>query len=125
GLLLDVNNVHISCTNHNRNAASYIDAFPIEAVGEIHLAGFARDCDSAGAPLLIDTHGSPVHDDVWSLYARALQRCGPVATLVEWDNDVPDFEILTGETAKAGAVLDSIASRMAGTGMPALAGSLA
>lgn len=105
GLLLDVNNVHVTCTNHNRDARAYIDSFPVEAVGEIHLAGFARDADADGAPLLIDAHGSPVDGDVWELYVRALERCGPVATLIERDNDVPAFDALVAEAAIAGDLL--------------------
>ena len=69
GLLLDVNNAYVSCTNHGRDALAYIDELPLDAVGEIHLAGFARDQDAAGAPLLIDSHGTPVDEAVWSLYA--------------------------------------------------------
>jgi len=110
GLLLDVNNVHVSCTNHNRSASAYIDAFPMEAVGEMHLAGFAEDRDGAGAPLLIDAHGSAVDPTVWRLYERALARSGPVATLIEWDNDVPAFDVLAAEAAKASAVLQAYAA---------------
>ena len=105
GLLLDVNNVHVSCTNHNRIASDYIDAFPVDAVGEIHLAGFAEDRDGAGAPLLIDAHGSPVHSTVWDLYEQALLRSGPAATLIEWDSDVPAFSVLAAEAAKAQSVM--------------------
>src|SRR5262245_57890716 len=75
GLLLDVNNVHISAVNHGYDAAAYIDAFPIQHVGEFHLAGFAEDRDSSGANLLIDDHGRTVNETVWDLYARALTRC--------------------------------------------------
>ena len=108
GLLLDVNNVHVSCTNHNRSAADYIDAFPMEPVGEIHVAGFSQDRDANGDPLLIDSHASTVFPEVWSLYEKAVQRCGPVATLVEWDNDVPGFDVLCAEAAKAENVLRAV-----------------
>ena len=69
GLLLDVNNVHVSAINHGFDAAAYIDAFPMQHVGEFHLAGFAEDRDSEGARLLIDDHGRPVGDTVWELTA--------------------------------------------------------
>jgi uncharacterized protein (UPF0276 family) len=101
GLLLDVNNVVVTCTNHGRDPLAYIDAFPVAAVGEIHLAGYAEDRDSLGARLLIDAHGSPVAPDVWQLYAYTLARTGPVATLIEWDNDVPTLDRLLAEAAAA------------------------
>jgi uncharacterized protein (UPF0276 family) len=101
GLLLDVNNVHVSCTNHGRDALAYIDDLPLDAVGEVHLAGFARDEDAAGAPLLIDSHGSPVDEAVWSLYAHVLARLGSVPTLLERDNDVPPLDKLVREAGRA------------------------
>ncbi len=101
GLLLDVNNVHVTCTNHGHDARAYIDALALSAVGEIHLSGHSRDTDSNGDILLIDSHGSPVADPVWDLYAQVLDRTGPVATLVEWDNDVPAYQILRAEARKA------------------------
>jgi len=105
GLLLDVNNVHVSCTNHGRDALAYLRDLPLECVGEIHLAGFARDQDAAGAPLLIDSHGSPVDDTVWALYAHVIDRLGPVPTLLERDNDVPSLETLLAEAGRAEAVM--------------------
>jgi uncharacterized protein (UPF0276 family) len=105
GLLLDVNNVHVSAVNHGFDAAAYIDEFPIEAVGEIHLAGFAEDRDDEGARLLIDDHGRAVSDTVWDLYRRAIARSRPIPTLIEWDNNVPSFETLAGEVARAQGVL--------------------
>ena len=101
GLLLDVNNVHVSAVNHGFDAAAYIDAFPVQHVGEFHLAGFAEDCDSEGARLLIDDHGRPVSDAVWDLYCRALTRRCMAPTLIEWDNDVPPFDTLACEVARA------------------------
>jgi uncharacterized protein (UPF0276 family) len=94
GLLLDVNNAHVSCVNHGRDALAFIDDLPLHAVAEIHLAGFATDRDAAGASLLIDNHGSPVDEAVWGLYARVMDRIGSMPTLIEWDNDVPALEIL-------------------------------
>lgn len=105
GLLLDVNNVVVTCVNHGRDPYAYIDAFPVHAVGEIHLAGYAEDQDSAGARLLIDAHGSPVEADVWSLYRHTLARAGARPTLIEWDNDVPSLAVLLEETRKADACL--------------------
>jgi len=101
GLLLDVNNVYVSCINHGRDPMAYIDAMPLDTVGQIHLAGFARDQDAAGAPLLIDSHGSPVDDAVWDLYAGVMARLGPIPTLLERDNDVPALATLLAEAQRA------------------------
>lgn len=105
GLLLDVNNVYVSAINHNDDALGYIDAFPVEHVGEIHLAGHAEVEDDAGAPLLIDAHDRPVVDPVWSLYERAIRRTGPVPTLIEWDNDIPAWEVLHAEAQRAERIM--------------------
>ena len=101
GLLLDVNNVYVSCINHQRDPQSYIDALPLHAVGEIHLAGFAEDTDSLGDRLLIDDHGAPIDNAVWLLYEQVLSRIGPMATLIERDNQVPSFNILLAEAEHA------------------------
>ncbi|MFI8481545.1 DUF692 family multinuclear iron-containing protein [Pseudomonas sp. NPDC078700] len=105
GLLLDVNNVYVSCINHNWNPQHYIDSLPLEAVGEIHLAGFAEDQDSLGARLLIDAHGSPIDNAVWSLYSDVLKRTGPLPTLIERDNDIPALAVLLSEARQAEALL--------------------
>jgi len=106
GLILDVNNVVVSATNLGYAPEGYIDAFPMEAVGEIHLAGHAKDCDAAGAPLLIDAHDREVGESVWDLYAAVLRRIGqPVPTLVEWDNDVPAFDVLAAQADRADCVM--------------------
>lgn len=105
GLLFDVNNVQVSATNHAYDAAGYIEAFPVEHVGEIHLGGHDVDEGDDGEPLLIDAHASAVADRVWQLYARALERCGPVPTLIEWDNDVPPWRTLFEEAMRADRVL--------------------
>jgi uncharacterized protein len=107
GLLLDVNNVHVSAINHGFDPIAYIDAFPLANVAEIHLAGFFEAADADGAALLIDAHDSPVRDAVWDLFRCAIDKVGPVPTLIEWDNDVPDWPILVAEAQKAEAVLDS------------------
>jgi uncharacterized protein (UPF0276 family) len=101
GLLLDVNNVYVSCINHNWDALAYINALPLHAVGELHLAGFTEDRDSAGDRLLIDAHGAPVDDAVWRLYAQVLQRLGPTPTLIERDNDIPTLDVLVAEARQA------------------------
>ncbi len=101
GLLLDVNNVYVSCTNHGRDAQAYIDAFPLAATAQIHLAGFAKDVDAAGAPLLIDSHGAPIAEAVWDLYRYTLERSGPLPTLIERDNDIPAFPVLLAEAQQA------------------------
>lgn len=113
GLLLDVNNVHVSCVNHGRDPYQLIDQLPLEHVGEIHLAGFAVDSDALGAPLLIDSHGAAVHEQVWKLYAYALERTGPVATLLERDNDIPTWPVLLHEAQQAQALLDQCAASRA------------
>jgi len=105
GLLLDVNNVHVSAVNHGFVPEDYLDLFPVAHVGEIHLAGYAEDSDGTDR-LLIDAHGTPVADEVWSLYRRALVRRGPVPTLIEWDNNVPAFLTVAAEAARAQDILN-------------------
>ncbi|MEX4009110.1 MNIO family bufferin maturase [Neoaquamicrobium sediminum] len=100
GLLLDVNNVMVSAINHRLDPYDYIRRFPVERVGEIHLAGYDETADEAGERLAIDAHASTVHDDVFALYEFALGRTGPIPTLVEWDNDVPDFPTLSAEAER-------------------------
>ncbi len=109
GLLLDVNNVYVSAVNHHRDARSVIRAMPLAAVHQIHLAGFATDSDADGYPLLIDSHGSPVAQVVWDLYAFALDYLGPVATLIERDNDIPALPVLVAEVQQAEALLRAAA----------------
>jgi uncharacterized protein (UPF0276 family) len=101
GLLLDVNNVEVSAGNHGFSAAAYLDAFPLEHVGEIHLAGYAEAEDDAGHPLRIDAHDSPVRPGVWALYERVIAEIGATPTLIEWDNDVPDWATLHAEARRA------------------------
>ena len=113
GLLLDVNNVFVSCKNHNMDAGAYIDAFPVQHVGEIHLAGHDEREDDAGAPLLIDAHGSPVIDPVWALYEYALARTGPTPTLIERDANVPPLRELLDEAKRANACLARQGRRLA------------
>lgn len=105
GLLLDVNNVFVACTNQATDPMAYVDAFPLDLVGEIHLGGHGEDADDHGAPLLIDNHARAVADPVWALYARVIARGGARPTLIEWDNDVPDWPVLAAEAARASAFL--------------------
>ena len=112
GLLLDVNNVFVSATNHRLDPRDYLASFPLNRVGEIHLSGHAATTDETGATLLIDAHDSPVTDPVWALYEEVIEKIGRVASLVEWDNDVPDWPVLRREAEAAETVLDR-ASRKA------------
>ncbi|WP_299777771.1 DUF692 domain-containing protein [uncultured Roseobacter sp.] len=105
GLLLDVNNVFISATNLGMSAPDYIDAFPLKAVGEIHVGGHDEEVDDHGAPLLIDSHGRPVDDPVWALLDLTLAKSGARPVLVEWDNDVPDWPVLRSEADRAAQAL--------------------
>jgi hypothetical protein len=98
-LLLDVNNVMVSTTNHGASAHAYLDAFPIEAVEQIHLAGYSEE--HGNERLLIDDHGSHVREEVWSLYRHALGRRGAVPSLIEWDNNIPEWSVLLSEAQRA------------------------
>jgi len=106
GLLLDVNNVYVSCTNHERDAQGYINNFPMHHVGEIHLGGHAPDKDDLGNPLLIDAHDRKVEDAVWALYEQTILKTGSKPTLVEWDNDIPTWDVLYKEAERAQSILD-------------------
>ncbi|WP_299207318.1 DUF692 domain-containing protein [uncultured Tateyamaria sp.] len=108
GLLLDVNNVFISATNLGYTPQSYLDAYPLSAVGEIHIGGHDEDEDDHGAPLLIDSHGREAAEPVWALLDHALAGTGPAPVLVEWDNDVPEWPILRAEADRAAAALATI-----------------
>ena len=100
GLLCDVNNVHVTTQNFGLDARAYLAALPAAAVGEIHLAGHALN-DADGHAILIDDHGSPVAEPVWALYELALERFGPVPTLIEWDTDIPPLAVLMDEADRA------------------------
>ena len=110
GLLLDVNNVYVSCRNFDEDPIAYLDALPARAIGEIHLAGHTANA-ADGRTVLIDDHGSPVVGPVWHLYARALERIGQVPTLIEWDTNLPALAVLLGEAAKAGQFLEAARRR--------------
>jgi uncharacterized protein len=106
GLLLDINNVFVSATNHGFAARDYLADFPLEHVGEIHLAGHARQADDEGELLLIDSHDCPVADAVWKLFDTVIGQCGPIPTLVEWDSDLPDWAGLKAEADAAQTIID-------------------
>ena len=105
GLLLDVNNVFVSAINLNTSPQAYIDAFPLHAVGEMHLGGHDEDQDEACASLLIDSHGKAVVDPVWALLDYTLAKSGPKPLLIEWDNDVPEWDVLSAEIVRADGAL--------------------
>ena len=109
GLLCDVNNIYVSAWNVGFDAGSYLDALPVQEIGEIHLAGHAAN-DADGRTILIDDHGSPVTAPVWKLYQRALERFGSVPTLIEWDTDLPELSVLLGEASEADRMLQAFAS---------------
>jgi uncharacterized protein (UPF0276 family) len=98
GLLLDVNNVYVSAFNHGFDAHTYIDSIPADRVVQYHLAGHTH----AGTHI-IDTHSDHALPEVWDLYARSVARTGLVATLYEWDEDIPEFDVLLAEARKAAA----------------------
>ncbi|HEX7640268.1 MAG TPA: DUF692 domain-containing protein, partial [Burkholderiaceae bacterium] len=100
GVLLDVNNLHVNAANFGFDPFERLAELPREVVGQMHLAGFTAvdDC-------LVDTHGSPVAEAVWTLYEAALRRFGPVPTLIEWDTDLPSLDVLLAEAGAAGAAM--------------------
>jgi hypothetical protein len=104
GILLDVNNIYVNSVNHGFDASRYLASVPRELVQELHLAGFDR-----GEHCLIDTHGRPVAEPVWALYREALERFGPVPTLIEWDTELPALAVLVGEAQRARALMEEVA----------------
>lgn len=104
GILLDVNNVFVSAHNHGFDPERYLAAIPPERVFQIHLAGHCEE-----GPLLIDTHDHPVRDEVWTLFESAVRRLGPVTTLIEWDDHIPEFAVLAAEAARAREILARVA----------------
>lgn len=107
-LLLDLNNLHLSCVNHQRDADATLRALASCPVGEIHLAGFSTATDDTGGPLLLDSHDRPVAAEVWQLYRQALALLGPVATLLERDHEIPPFDLLFAESQQAERLLHSL-----------------
>lgn len=105
-ILCDVNNIYVSAQNHGWDALAYLRELPANAIGEIHLAGHATRILDDGLVLRIDDHGSRVAPSVWSLYSEALELFGPTPTLIEWDTDVPAFDLLREEAATAQKLLE-------------------
>jgi uncharacterized protein (UPF0276 family) len=105
GLLLDVNNVYISAINQARDPVAYLRDFPLPAVGEIHLGGHEADMGDYDAPLLIDSHSCAIAPPVWDLYTQLISMAGARATLIEWDNNVPEWPVLQAQAAMAEAIL--------------------
>lgn len=103
GLLLDVNNVVVSSINHEFDAVEYLRGLPLEATGEIHLAGHELKTDRAGRPLAIDTHDGPVQERTWQLFEQAIRATGPVAVLIEWDSRLPEWPVLVDQSRLAAA----------------------
>jgi uncharacterized protein (UPF0276 family) len=100
GILLDVNNIYVSSQNHNFDPHVYVNSVPAERVAQIHIAGHSKF-----EKYILDTHDHPVLDPVWGLYARAIERCGPTATLLEWDDSIPSFDEVHAEALKANRFL--------------------
>ena len=107
GLLFDINNLFVSAQNMDWDAITYLNRFPLAAVGEIHLGGHHEDVDDAGNSILIDTHSALVAQPVWALYQRVIEAVGPLPTLIEWDTDVPDWAILYRDVRRAADIMDS------------------
>jgi uncharacterized protein (UPF0276 family) len=105
GLLLDVNNLYVNACNHGFDPEVFLAAMPVERIQEIHLAGFTVNAFSDGGQILIDTHSRPVCEEVWALYRKAVQRLGPVPTLIEWDNELPLLPVLLAEANRADTIL--------------------
>jgi uncharacterized protein len=108
GILLDVNNIYVSARNHGFSAAEYIAGVPTERVAQFHLAGHS----DKGA-YLFDSHDAQVPDAVWDLYRMAVARFGPVPSLIEWDDHIPELEVLVGESRKAAAIEADVLDRRA------------
>jgi uncharacterized protein (UPF0276 family) len=96
GILLDVNNIYVSSQNHSFDPFEYLNSVPAERVAQIHIAGHSKY-----RKYILDTHDHPVIDPVWALYARAIERAGPTATLLEWDDRIPSFDEVHHEALKA------------------------
>jgi hypothetical protein len=115
GILLDVNNIYVSSQNHNFDPMEYVNSIPAERVAQIHIAGHSKF-----EKYTLDTHDHPVLDPVWNLYARAIERCGRTATLLEWDDNIPTFEEVHGEALKANRFLLAEQSRGVSLDIPQL-----
>lgn len=108
GILMDVNNVYVSSINHGFDPLKFLDGIPRERVGQMHLAGHSTDQLENGRVFLIDTHDCAVCPEVWALYEQAVRRYGAVSTMVEWDAEIPAYEVLRQELAKARALEEKV-----------------
>jgi uncharacterized protein (UPF0276 family) len=115
GILLDVNNIYVSSMNHSFDPREYVDFVPAERVAQIHIAGHSHY-----QKYILDTHDHPVIDPVWNLYAQAIGRCGPTATLLEWDDNIPTFAEVHAEALKANRFLAEVT---AASTIPAMEGA--
>jgi len=104
-LLMDVNNVFVSANNHGFSASAYLADFPLERVGEIHLAGHSEQHDDENELLLIDSHDRAISDSVWKLYKAVVSRIGPRPTLIEWDSNLPDWPVLRAQALMARQIM--------------------
>lgn len=111
GLLLDVNNVYVSSVNHGFDPLEFLSGIPADRIGQIHLAGHSESVSKDGSRFLIDTHDTSVCPKVWMLYEQAIQLTGPVSTMVEWDTDIPRYEVLEAEVFKAKAIQEGLFER--------------
>lgn len=105
GILLDVNNLYVNSRNHGWSLIDYIEALPTDAIAEIHLAGFVSNPLATGS-ILIDSHNQPVASAVWALYEQTVKQIGQRPTLIEWDKDIPELDVLLGEADKATIILE-------------------
>lgn len=108
GILFDVNNVYVSHRNHGIDPEAYVDAIPVDRVVQIHLAGHTDK-----EKYVLDTHSGHVRDEVWELYRRAIGRLGAVSTLIEWDDEIPEWDVLSAEAAKARALRSDVLGKSA------------
>ena len=108
GILLDLNNIYVNSVNHRFSPDEYLEAIPADLVGQFHLAGHTDR-----GTFLFDTHSSETPDPVWAIYRKALERFGPVSTLIEWDENIPEFSKLTEEAAKARLILSAYENAVA------------
>jgi len=115
GILLDVNNIYVSSVNHEFDPMVYVNAIPAHRVAQIHIAGHSKY-----EKYILDTHDHPVIDPVWKLYARAIGRCGPTPTLLEWDDHIPSFDEVHAEALKANRYLKEFADTTSTLGAPSL-----
>ncbi|WP_084688778.1 MNIO family bufferin maturase [Paraburkholderia oxyphila] len=108
GLLLDINNVFVSAANHGYSALTYLSEFPLEQVGEIHLAGHGEQLDDENEPLLIDSHDRAIAEPVWHHYSSVITRIGPTPTLIEWDSNLPEWSVLHAQALTAQRLMTGI-----------------